>query len=743
VSSPSSERPSKGLQFRPDLALYAVLLMAAVFLTPILKTPLLGDDAFNSYLTGYMKYNGMSELELMKIYDGRLIAEQGRYIPGLTIVEFAMWTLTQSAVTIKIVQVCAILFDLALFFVFLRKLSGLRSLALWSTAIVLTTFEIRDFYDPYAGIVVVMQLVLAILLGAFILTLDAIDGPRKPWHIPAAVALYAAACLTYEIAYLYVAVVFVIAWFRLAAFRKALRFTLPFLGVLAVVVVKDLWLRHAALTLNAVAAAPHGLPVQSREYVVAFNPLANLQTWFWQTAGAVPLTYIRLDPAHYFPPLPAILMRPSPVAAVLVLVTLVAGFALLRAAPAERELPRKNGFAQFAAIGVLFAVVPGFLISLSPRWQAEVIPGQAYLPVYEAGFGIAMILATIVVAILERAGRLRIVAGLTFPIALAFVLLLTYQANAITLAIYDPTWNWARENLTQSLRLGLVASVPDESAVFLDTSYPFFYANSFIWETRNLIDLYADKRVVAYAPGDIAPSSALCTGQRTGCVPATPAYQLFNVATSYTDGFDSLVKIDRIRYDGTSGVALGHQATIVERGTAFGPRPVAAARSLADRDFTLEAVGSNWRRFHVATACGPVSANVFANADLIDLVYGTGFYGQERSAAETWRWAQNAATLTIANSLGARQVVRFDFTAEALDPRPSTLTVRYAGKTIVRPLSGKPLRLALRADLGPLQRLAVQFSTDAPKPSAIPDPRDLHFRIVDPHATALTTPAGC
>jgi hypothetical protein len=138
-----------------------------------------------------------------------------------------------------------------------------------------------------------------------------------------------------------------------------------------------------------------------------------------------------------------------------------------------------------------------------------------------------------------------------------------------------------------------------------------------------------------------------------------------------------------------------------------------------------------------------VSANVFANADLIDLVYGTGFYGQERSAAETWRWAQNAATLTIANSLGARQVVRFDFTAEALDPRPSTLTVRYAGKTIVRPLSGKPLRLALRADLGPLQRLAVQFSTDAPKPSAIPDPRDLHFRIVDPHATALTTPAGC
>jgi len=717
-----------------------VIIVAAIFLTPILRSPLLGDDAFNSYMTGYMKYHGIFGLDFLQIYNSRVIAAEGRFIPGMTLLQFTMWSLTQSAVTIKTVQVLAILSDVLLLYVFVIKYSRSRSLALWSSLIVLATFEIRDFYDPYAGIVIVMQLIMAALLGSFILIVDELDGPSSGWRIPLSVALYAVACLTYETAYLYLAIIVLLFWFRSGSIRTTLAGSSPFVAVLAILGVIDLFARSAA----KIAAVPIGTPTGIGEWAIAFKPLVVLGTWYWQTAGAIPLVYVALDPKHYFPSFERIVFRHSTIAPLLFVATLVTGFLFLRNSAARSPENRRGvPLWQSALIGALMAILPGALIALSPRWQLEVTPGLAYLPVYQAGFGIAILIGTCLAWLLAEASPVRTAVGLIVPFAVALVILVTYQANALTLALYDPTWNWSRENLTQSFKLGLLDAAPPDAAVYLDETYPFFYGNAFIWDTRYLAYLYSNKRVAVYPQSDIGSTSSLCQGQSHGCVPTVPAFQFFNHPLTFSSGATTLVRIDRVEYDEKTGIAVGHEATIVERGDEIGIRPATVARALDDRDFTIEAVGPNWRRFHVATTCGAVSANVFSSADFVDLTFGTGFYGLEQAAGSSWHWAKSNAELIVTNAIGKTLPADVALTLEALDPRPSTVNVRFGTTQIVKQFAGKAVDVHLHVDLKPYQPLRIDVSTTAVKPASIPDPRDLHFRVIDAHVTSLSTLAHC
>jgi hypothetical protein len=212
---------------------------------------------------------------------------------------------------------------------------------------------------------------------------------------------------------------------------------------------------------------------------------------------------------------------------------------------------------------------------------------------------------------------------------------------------------------------------------------------------------------------------------------------------TFTSGSTTLVKIDRIDYAGKTGIAVGHEATIVERGEEVGTRPTTVAHALDDRDFTVEAVGPNWRRFHVATTCGGVSANVFSTADFVDLKFGAGFYGLEQAAGSSWHWAKANAEVIVTNSVGKAQPADVAFTLEALDPRPSTVNVHVGTTHIVKQFAGKAVHFDLHVDLKPYQILGIDISSNAIKPAEIPDPRDLRFRIIDARVTSLSTLAHC
>jgi len=89
------------------LILTLIAMTTALFLSPILKTPFLGDDAFNSYFIGKMGYDHLSVTDWFFRYNQYVIS-RGRFFPGMTVIQISKFMLTQSPVTMKALNIAAI-----------------------------------------------------------------------------------------------------------------------------------------------------------------------------------------------------------------------------------------------------------------------------------------------------------------------------------------------------------------------------------------------------------------------------------------------------------------------------------------------------------------------------------------------------------------------------------------------------------------------------------------------------------
>lgn len=63
------------------LLLAGVLLTTAVFLAPILRTPLMGDDAFNSFFSGFMAAEHMTPWHWYLEYTREVAVTNARFFP--------------------------------------------------------------------------------------------------------------------------------------------------------------------------------------------------------------------------------------------------------------------------------------------------------------------------------------------------------------------------------------------------------------------------------------------------------------------------------------------------------------------------------------------------------------------------------------------------------------------------------------------------------------------------------------
>jgi hypothetical protein len=725
IGEPSASQPPRSGGING--ALLVALTLGVCFLLPILRSPLLGDDAFNSYMPGYMQYHGESWLQFMHEYDQRLIDSIGRWLPGTTLLFITMWSATQNALPIKIAQIAAIAVNMWIFYGLIRRLSASNAFAILATLFVIPTFQIRLFYDPVAGIMLDMQIVVGATLLAASLLWDYQDD-RKVWKLILASGLYTWALLTYETAYLYIFVFLLVAYARTRNWgRTAVIMAGPALAA-AALVVTDLYLRHERLRLVA------GLPLQANEYVVHFEPLTTLRTWWYQTIGSVPLEYVFYDPRHYFPAIGHVLFRPSGAAAVIAILAIIAGAFVLRKVGDGYLAPGTFPWVRLLLLGLLLSFLPGFPMSISPRWQVEVVPGQAYLPVYNAGFGTALLLA---LAAWLLVGRFLKDPRAAFAAAVCYtaVLVTVFQANAITLPIYNPVWNWGRQNLVASLKDGLLDDVPAGSNIFVDQSYPFFFSQAYIWDSRYLFYLYTHRRVVIDDPLGVPGYAALCPSLvRPGtCTPSVPGFDFHSISSSYDDGYISLAKIERVTRT-TAGllVPISSRAWIVDRGGGGTIRPAAAAVHLAARDFRLMRSGPDYRLFEATSSCGPINTRAFADENVSIMTFGDAFYGKEGTGTRSWRWSKRHSSMSVTNSLETPQTVDVSFSVASLVP--TSHIVITTGTTTTRATLIAPYAYRRRLHLPPYGTVTITFDSDAPKPAALADPRDIHFGVFDASA---------
>jgi hypothetical protein len=400
-----------------------------------------------------------------------------------------------------------------------------------------------------------------------------------------------------------------------------------------------------------------------------------------------------------------------------------------RAAPNYRLL---------GALSVLLWLLPAAMISLSPRYQSELTFGVGYLPVYIQYFGVGLLVACAVHWLLARLGSAPRWAGgaaLLLAWLLGNVAAATHEANERVAAALAPAWRDPRLNLELALQAGLADEVPDRSTLILANQYALWHdthsAYFYMQHTGKLLNTV----------WTLSPERQSQAGYYIATRCASPGCAVYEIKDQCLDadhGWVFLSKLDQSapESDKDPERRTTSQVRLFLRGGCPTPESspwarfwVAGCRLGAgeaeaehfavpveslhhvrqDRKGTIYALDGQ------AYGIQARSLEGFWTAAPLAVTYGEGFYPEERTQTEQWRWCGERGVLYLVNATAQSKVVRLSMTLSALedatvslesglfDKRGIELEVRKTGTSVSELLRVDPgahrVTLHSRADV--------------------------------------------
>jgi hypothetical protein len=660
-------KPSARLQW---IGIVLTTALIVVFLAPTLQMPFLGDDTFNSYLDGWI---GFERLSPFHAFTGWVAAGalNGRFYPVYPVLLFFEFHLIHSVLVIKILVLAAMLLNALTLYMLLRLC--VPALALPAAMLLPATWQIRFFHDPIVQFSLHMQVTLEfVLLGLIALVRFARRG--KWWDLGLALGAQALANLTYEPTYPLVFVFVLVAVLCIAKRSQrivaALALVIPPLVCMGVVFI--LRLRHPLPANDQHALHPALVP-----FLHAFGN---------QLLGALPLSYRIFDPHDAF-------VGTAGAGRTLSLIVGILAFAGVVVAYARRPSDREGRGISWAFIVALVGCLSSaIIVALSPRWQAQLAPGLAYLPVYLEYPCIAVALAAVGYTIcrLMPAG----VGVAVVSLGAAAIICATYQANAQTLEHYAP-WN---VTMPAALDAGLLRQAHDGASIYLDDSYPaqaIFTDNT--WNARYYLYFHTGKRFGVFplarltsAGNDSFVVRGTWTGFRRGTAVAGRVARVVNV-----EGARQALVEDVVRFERAPGVPDDRR---------------------------------RWR-----SRCGAVAIDSVLSGTPTGLVlaYGPAFYAPEHDADAVWRWSSANAEIDVENPTSRPRYARLKLTIRPVQPAIRVRVLGAASSHKAGEFGDVLVDDAVRVVPG--GRVAIRFLSPDAARIRPPDTRPLLFQIRDMH----------
>ncbi len=490
TAAPACDGPAVATAGRVSFALAALALVgaAALFLSPMLRTGYISDDLISSLGPGMMRWTGKS-LARWTAGQAKDAVLAGRFNPAIWAQLCATFYTIRDVYFYKLYILSWILVDLVLFVGLVRVASKDRGLACLAGVLALPCIQFRAFHDPVLSFFGQMQVVLALALASFIGLHLRLERGGRGWLFLSAIS-YLIAMLIYETVYpfLVVYLAWIAAWPM--PWRERARVALPYLQAAGFCLVMTAFVRWVH-------------PTDSPIYRLNLDPAAFGRSMALQLSGALPLSYLAVDPARLFPTSggPAGLLRwllegKAPIVAGLASAACLLAIRLPRADPATRPRPAAGLGLGIVAAGL--AVLPAVLVCLTARYQQEIGLAKSYVPVYLQIFGVALAAAALIRSALDRlAARpwLAVVARLATIALVGLATGATYRANSATAdalaaspgspkfndqaAGMGGAWHHQRLNLEAALRHGLMDPVPEHSRIVLANEYGDWHGPTF------------------------------------------------------------------------------------------------------------------------------------------------------------------------------------------------------------------------------------------------------------------------
>lgn len=451
---------------------FLALLLLFIILQPVLKGGFYWDDAFFSVEAQNMRLSGTSIFERVwkEIVDYVRI---GRINPFATF-HFLIFYYLPDVRFYKLFLTALTLLSGWLFYRFLR---------LWmndgkDTVIVLVLtalcFQFRLYHDPLNSYYGLMQMMFCELMGALIHYLHWLREGKKS-SLMLSLLFFTMGLMSYEMFFPLTALFLIPAWCEKKNFFKAVRRMLPWLLMALLIFGISMLLRGNITDETAYNGTAFSLDIP-----------VILRTFATQVGAAFPLSYRnagydtglfgKLVPWHtVFNTSVLDLIRSIQWQDLLACLILAI---LLKGQPRE-----KMNFSLFGLLfGIMLWLLPGLVISLSEKYQMDLDPGIAYIPVYFSYFGMGLMLCECFILIgkliSEQTMRL-VITG-----AGCMVLLLTMQDNRHVSQMLDNIFLYPRKVGEEALQAGILGE-GDQTEVISAVPYS-------LWEHGWLMEPYQD-----------------------------------------------------------------------------------------------------------------------------------------------------------------------------------------------------------------------------------------------------------
>ena len=452
--------------------LIPALLLVFISLQPVLSGGFNWDDAFFSVEAQAMRISG--EPILARIWKEIIdYARIGRINPFATF-HFLVFYLFHDAFAYKLLLVLLTLLNGGLFYRFLRLWKEDRHPALSALLIVPLCFQLRLYHDPLNSYYGLMQVMFCELMGSltgFVLWLR--GGGKK--HLIFSLLLFTAGLMSYEMFFPLIALFLIPALMHEKKIIPAIRRSLPYILTAGVLFTLSMLLRNNITEETAYNGTTFSI-----------DPGTILRALWYQLGAAFPLSYrtAGYDGALFGKRIPWRTVFNSSVSVFLrsiqwqdllgcaVLILLFCG------SPREKKKIRPGEI----VFALLLWVLPGTLIALSSKYQHELHPGLAYIPVYFSCFGAAMLLyqcAILLGRIVDPRPLRTVLAGIACA-----VLLITAQDNRHISRMLNDIFQYPRSVGEAALQAGLLGENPEDySRVLSDRPYS-------LWEHGWMMEPY-------------------------------------------------------------------------------------------------------------------------------------------------------------------------------------------------------------------------------------------------------------
>jgi hypothetical protein len=447
---------------RTNWLLICTAAFALVYLSPVLQTGFLADDAGSSLVRGITRYYDITIYQLI-FRDIKAWLAQGRFFPLASVYIYLTFYLLPSLILYKIFVLSLILLNLVMFHQLVRRICPIPGLSELCLLLVIMLFQFRIYHDPILAFGGFLQFILLDVLISLLCLCKYLESAKLQW-LMASVMAYLFGLLTYEMTYPLCLLHLLCVRHYTLSWKQALRTSAPFLASAALCA-------GVCIFLRAILGRIVDPAYQPNTDVTSF-----LLTLCKQLFATLPLSYALTAGRGYLPSWPG-RGQAGPAVACFCASLSICLFSLLRIARDRSQCGDCKPL-RTLRVAVSIWVLPALLVCLSPRYQREIYWGVGQLPVYIECFGLGLLLASLVAFFANQlASRTRWYRAwaILLSFTMATVLAISGHINHSIAQRWSFGWYHERVQVEAALMAGLADCVPDGSSLVAAHRYPWWH----------------------------------------------------------------------------------------------------------------------------------------------------------------------------------------------------------------------------------------------------------------------------